>query len=100
LAGFSLKVASGQYLFGDESNLNPPTGAYAVLNAHAHYQVTPRMRIFGLVENVLNARYETFGAFSPVASNTPLIQAPGATNTRSLGPAPPIAAFGGVRVTF
>lgn len=100
LVGFSVKVASGQYLLGDESNLNPMTGSYGVLNIHSSYQVTSQLRVFGLLENVLNSRYETFGTFSPVASNTPLIQAPGATNTRSLGPAPPFAAFVGVKVTF
>ena len=100
LVGFSMKVASGQYLFGDESNLNPPTGAYAVLNIHSSYQITSHIQVFGLLENVLNSRYETYGTFSPVASNTPLIQAPGATDTRSLSPAPPIAVFAGLRVTF
>lgn len=100
LVGFSVRVASGQYLFGDESNLNATTGAYAVLNVHASYQIAERLQLFGLIENVLNARYETFGTFSPVASNTPLIQAPAATNTRSLSPAPPIGVFAGVKVTL
>jgi outer membrane receptor protein involved in Fe transport len=93
-------VASGRYLFGDESNLNPTTGAYAVLNIHSSYQVTDHIQVFGLLENALNSRYETFGSFSPVSSNTPIIQVPGATNTRSLSPAPPISAYGGVRITF
>ena len=100
LVGFSAKVASGQYLFGDETNLNPTTGTYAVLNVHASYQLTERLQVFGLIENALNARYVTFGTFSPVASNTPLIQAPVATNTRSLSPAPPIGIFAGIRVTL
>jgi len=90
----------GQYLFGDESNLNPTTGAYAVVNVHTSYQLTSHVQVFGLVENLLNARYETFGTFSPVASNTPLIQAPAATDTRSLSPGPPIGIFVGVRVTL
>jgi iron complex outermembrane receptor protein len=100
LVGFSLKVASGQYLFGDEANLNPTTSAYGVLNIHSSYQITSNIQVFALLENALNARYETFGTFSPVSDNTPIIQVPGATNTRSLSPAPPIGAFAGVRVTF
>jgi len=100
LVGISMKAASGQYLFGDESNLNSMTGSYAVLNIHSSYQITSQIRVFGLMENVVNSRYETFGTFSPVASNTPLIQAPGATNTRAVGPAPPFAVFVGAKVMF
>ncbi len=100
IVGFSAIVASGKYLVGDEANLTPTTGAYGVLNIHASYRVIKNIQVFALVENVLNSRYATFGTFSPVSSDTPLIQAPGSTNTRSLSLAPPIAAFGGVRVTF
>ena len=99
-AGFSALVASGKYLFGDESNLNPTTGAYAVLNVHTAYHVTQNVELFGLVENVTNARYATFGTFSPVGPSVPIIQAPAATNTRSLSPAPPVSGFAGLRVTF
>ena len=98
--GFSGKVASGQYLFGDESNQNPQTGAYGVVNVHTQYQVTKNFQVFGLVENAFNTRYETYGTFSPVNSNTPILQVPNASNTRSLSPAPPVAGFAGVRVVF
>ena len=100
VVGASVKAASGQYLFGDESNKNAATGAYAVVSLHSSYQITRHLQVFGQVENLLNARYETFGTFSPVTSNTPLIQAPSATDTRSLSPAPPIGVFVGVRVTL
>jgi iron complex outermembrane recepter protein len=51
------------------------------------------------VQNAFNATYYTYGTFSPTTS-VPIIQAPNATNTRSYNIAAPIAAFGGVRVTF
>jgi hypothetical protein len=44
-------------------------------------------------------KYETFGTFSPT-SLLPSAIVPGAAITRSLSPAPPIAAYGGVRVRF
>ena len=100
VVGFSALIASGRFLTGDESNLNPTTSAYGVLNIHSNYQVIEQVQVFALIENVVNSRYATFGTFSPVGSNTPLIQAPGSTNTRSLSLAPPIGVFGGVRVTF
>ena len=97
--GFSALFASGRYLLGDESNLNRTTAAYGALNIHSSYQIGKHIQLFAMVENVLNSRYATFGTFSPV-SRIPLIQVPGAANTRSFGPAPPISAFGGLRITF
>lgn len=98
--GFSGIVSSGRYLSGDEANLTPRTGAYGVLNAHTSYQLTSNLQVFGLVENAFNARYATFGAFAPVNSNTPILQALNASNTRSLSPGAPVAGYGGIRVSF
>jgi iron complex outermembrane receptor protein len=97
--GFNVIVSSGQFLFGDEANLTPRTGGYAVLNLNTEYRITPNIAIFGQVRNVLNAKYETFGTFSDTGG-IPITQVPGATNTRSLSPAAPIAGYGGVRLTF
>jgi outer membrane receptor protein involved in Fe transport len=93
--GLSSVVSSGEVLFGDEANLTPTTGGYVVLNANARYAVMQGVELFGQVQNVLNARYATFGTFSDTAAVLP-----GASVTRSLSPAPPIAAYGGVRLTF
>lgn len=92
-------AASGQYLFGDEANLTQPTGAYFVVGLNTSYQVNKNIQFFGQLENAFNAIYTTYGTFSPTAQ-VPLAQAPGATNPRSYTPASPIAAYGGVRVTF
>ena len=92
-------ASSGRFLQGDAANLNAKTGAYALLNLNTAYQVTKNIQLFGLVQNVTNERYATFGGFSPV-NLVPIVQAPGATNTRSLVPGAPVAGFGGVRVTF
>jgi outer membrane receptor protein involved in Fe transport len=92
-------AASGQFLFGDEANLTPKTPAYLALNLHTSYQLTPHLQLFGLVENVLNTSYYTFATFSPTSS-VPIVQVPGATNTRSYSPAAPIAGTVGIRVTF
>ena len=97
--GMSAIFSSGQILFGDEANLTPDTGGYIVLSANTAYRLTDNIQIFALVRNVMNAKYETFGTFSSSAA-IPIAQAPGATNTRSLSPAAPVAAFAGVRITF
>ncbi|HVC62190.1 MAG TPA: TonB-dependent receptor [Acetobacteraceae bacterium] len=97
--GVSGVASSGQYLFGDEANLTPQTGAYVVLDANTSYQVCRHVQLFALVQNVLNAQYATYGTFSDTSA-IPIPSMPDASVTRSLSPAAPIALYGGVRVTF
>ncbi|MDE2580255.1 MAG: TonB-dependent receptor [Rhodospirillales bacterium] len=92
-------AATGQYLFGDEANLTKRLPGYFRLDLNTSYQVTPRLQVFALLENALDQTYYTYGAFSPTAS-VPIVQAPGASNPRSYSIAAPIAAFGGLRLTF
>jgi iron complex outermembrane recepter protein len=94
-----LIAQSGQYLFGDEANLTPQLPAFVTLNLSTSYQVTPRVQVFGSIDNVTDARYYTYGTFSPTTAVF-LAQAPNATNPRSYSPAAPIGAFAGVRVMF
>jgi iron complex outermembrane recepter protein len=93
----AMRAASGVYLRGDESNLNPKTPGYAVFDLGATYRLSDRCLLFAGVQNLFNAKYATFGAFSPT-SEVPLAEAPGATNPRSLSPAPPLAISIGVNV--
>jgi outer membrane receptor protein involved in Fe transport len=93
-------AASGQYLLGDPSNLNAKTDAYAVLNLGTAYHVTERVELFGLIQNLTDARYASFGAFSPVGQSVPLVEAPGASNPRSLSLGAPLGVFGGFRIAF
>ena len=97
--GATAIAASSAYLFGDEANLTPPLPGYFTLNLSTSYQVTEHVQLFAWAENITNARYYTFGTFSPTSSVF-IAQAPGATNPRSYSPAAPIGGFGGVRVTF
>jgi iron complex outermembrane recepter protein len=97
--GATAILASSAYLFGDEANLTPPLPGYFTMDLTTAYQATPHIQLFAWVQNITNARYYTFGTFSPTTSVF-LVQAPGATNTRSLSLAAPVAGFGGVRVTF
>ncbi|HWA03498.1 MAG TPA: TonB-dependent receptor [Rhizomicrobium sp.] len=91
------RFADGQYLRGDESNLNPRTDPYFVLDLSTRYRLGERIELFATILNLLDARYETFGAFSPTA-DVPNSEAPNATNPRSLSPAPPISAYMGLRL--
>ena len=69
------------------------------MNLSTSYQLTPTVQFFASVENVTDAKYYTYGTFSPTSSVF-LAQAPNATNPRAYSPAAPIGGFGGVRITF
>jgi len=97
--GMTGVAASGQFLFGDEANLTKQLPGYVVLNFNTSYQVTPRIQLYGSVQNVLNTRYYIYGTFSPTSAIT-FVQAPGTTNPRAYNIAAPIGGFGGIRVTF
>ena len=90
---------SSQTLFGDRANLTPRLPGFVTLNLNTQYQLRPNIQLFGLVENVNDAKYYTYGTFSPTTA-IPIAQAPNATNPRSYSLAAPIGGFGGVRVTF
>ncbi|GJE15383.1 TonB-dependent receptor [Methylobacterium marchantiae] len=91
------RVATGKFLVGDESNLNKTTGNYAVIGFNTSYRVSEHFEVYGYVENALNAKYATFGTFSPVGE-VPILALPNASSNRSLAPGAPIAAYGGMRI--
>ncbi len=94
---FGARVASGVYLRGDEANLNPKTSGYVAFDLSSRYRFSDTLEVFSTINNLFDAKYETFGTFSPTG-DVPMAEAPGASNPRSLAPAPPFSIFGGVRV--
>jgi iron complex outermembrane recepter protein len=94
--GGNFIAVSGQYLRGDENNLNPMLPGYWVLNLNTTYQVSKHVEVFGLIQNVTNNRYYTFGTFFET-SEVPFL---GLTDPRTLSPSAPLAAYAGVRAKF
>ncbi len=86
--GADVQVASGQYLFGDEANLESQTDSYAVVNLHGSVRLVGPLMLFGEVRNLFDARYATFGALGDT-EEVELTEAPGASDPRSLGPGAP-----------
>jgi outer membrane receptor protein involved in Fe transport len=97
--GLDGRYADGQWLRGDESNLNPKTRPYFVLDASTRYRVGQQAELFVTIENLFDEKYETFGSFSPTA-DVPIAEAPNATNPRSLSPAQPISVYAGLRLSL
>jgi iron complex outermembrane receptor protein len=106
VVGVSVKFVSDEYYFGDESNQNPPLPSYQVFGLHSTYQATRWLQVFAHIDNLLNARYATYGVYSdPTGIGAPGIPVTGITNgpgvdNRFLSPAYPFAIYGGVRITF
>jgi iron complex outermembrane receptor protein len=94
--GADLVVVGDQYLRGDEANQNPKIPAYWVVNLHAAYDLTENLRIFGLVQNLFDKKYETFGTFFE-PGQVPFL---GLSDPRTLTPASPLGVFAGLRVKF
>ncbi len=92
---------SGQYVYGDEANQNSMLPGYFLLNLNTKYRINDHIQLFALVDNVLNRQYSTYGLYAPVAGlPAPELPSGVVTNQRVESPAPPIAAYGGVRITF
>ena len=104
--GATLTFVGDQPYVGDASNQIAPLPGHTVVGMHTAYQVTAKIRLFAHVDNLLNARYSTYGILSdPTGVGAPGVPANGVTNgpgvdNRFQSPAPPFAVFGGVRVTF
>jgi iron complex outermembrane recepter protein len=97
--GGNLIVASDQYFFGDQSNQNPKLGGYYVVNLHSSYQLTDNVELFGLIENLFDNKYATLGIFGDV-TKTPLPGVANPSDPRFVSVAPPLAAYGGIRIRF
>jgi iron complex outermembrane receptor protein len=103
--GADLNFTGSQYLVHDDTNQSPKVPAYAVLNLHTSYQITPNIEVFGLINNVLNQQYYLGGTFfqtggfaSTTAGVTNLLAS--LTDPRTFVPGMPLAAYAGLKVKF
>jgi iron complex outermembrane receptor protein len=94
-AGVNVIANSSQYLRGDEVNHLAPVPGHVVVNLRVAYQVARPVSVFALVNNLLNARYSTFGVLGDATDVLPLADSP-----RFLGPAPPLAGWLGVELRY
>jgi len=94
--GGDVVAVSGQYLVGDESNLNPLLPGHWVANLHSTYRLSKEIEVFGLVRNVFDRRYYTSGTFF----ETDAIPFLGLSDPRSLSPGAPRAFYAGLRGKF
>jgi iron complex outermembrane receptor protein len=95
--GLNVQAFSSSFYRGDDSNLNRKLPAYYVLNLNTSYQVNKNLEVFGLITNLTNNRYTTFGTFFEpglVAGRYPV------NDPRTTTLAQPLSIYGGVRYVF
>jgi iron complex outermembrane recepter protein len=92
--GASILAVSDQVFFGDEANHNARLSGYATVNMHTSYDVTKNVQVYGIFNNVLDKRYATYGTYFDTTS------VPGFSDPRTVVPAQPLSAYGGVRIRF
>jgi iron complex outermembrane receptor protein len=91
--GVDVIAVSSQYLTGDEANLNAPLPGYWVANLRTSYKLSEHAEAFGLVQNLFDRRYYTFGRFFDTAA-IPFL---GLTDPRTVSPGAPFAVYGGLK---
>jgi len=100
-AGGDLIAVSSQHFFQDDSNLSPPLGGYWRVDLHTSYDITPRVQIFGIVNNLFDRHYAVFGTFfnleagNSAASADPVLGDDFFSNPRTITPPrqwPPVEA--------
>ena len=92
--GGEMVAASGQTIFGNENGALPQLPGYVVFNARTSYQVSKQLQIYGLIQNIFDRKYYTYGTLFETGA-LPNV-APNLTDPRSLGPAMPFAVYAGL----
>lgn len=93
--GADLLYKSGVYLRGDESNQLGKLDDYTTVNVRGNYQLTKRINLFAMVNNLFDEEYSSFGLLGEPD------EVPGFENfenPRFVGVGAPISGFIGVRV--
>ncbi len=105
--GADLVAASNQPFFENEESRDE--GLYALLagytrvDLHTSYDVTDNIQVYGLVKNLFDQKYNLYGTFFEVDEVSDVSVDVGSgplTDPRTVSPAMPFAAYGGVKVKF
>jgi outer membrane cobalamin receptor len=79
---------------GDDGNNLPEVDGYAILNLQARYAPSKHFELWGRIDNVTDADYETAGIRNFNAFSDPIAE------ERFLAPGAPIAGWFGVKARF
>ncbi len=88
---------NGEQVFrGDEANVGPLLSDYFVFNSTAEYKFNKHFSVFGKLDNVFNANYNSFGVYG----NASEVLGNKYNDGRFVSPGAPRAGWVGVRLSF
>jgi iron complex outermembrane recepter protein len=88
---------SGNKVFrGDEANLTSSLSGYWIFNATAEYKITKNFALFGKVDNIFDAKYNTFGVYGQADE----VLGNAFNDGRFVSPGAPAAGWIGVRLSL
>ena len=95
--GVDVRLQSGEYLVGDESNQQPKLPSYATVNLRSAYQINAQFALFGEIQNLFDRDYYTYGSFTELDGLPPNFNL---SNPRTYSPAPGRLYFAGLRASL
>ncbi len=105
--GADLVAASNSPYFPNEvsedEGLNAFLPGYTRVDLHTSYDITDNLQVYGLVKNVFNQKYGLYGTYfeaDEVSEVDEDLGGPGFTDSRTMSPSMPFAAYGGVKYKF
>jgi iron complex outermembrane receptor protein len=87
---------SSQWYVGDDANQNVKLADYWVANLHGSYQLTKELQLYGVVNNLFNRKFATFGTYFDPQSVINAVSNP-PTDHRTVTPAQPLSVYVGLR---
>jgi iron complex outermembrane receptor protein len=87
---------SSQWYVGDDANQNVKLADYWVANLHGSYQLTKELQVYGVINNLFNRKFATFGTYFDPQSVINAVSNP-PTDHRTITPAQPLSVYVGIR---
>jgi outer membrane receptor protein involved in Fe transport len=88
----------------EEDDLNAFLPGYARVDLHTSYDITENIQVYGLVKNLFDRKYGLYGTYFEAdeigVEVDQELGGPGFSDPRTISPAMPFAAYGGVKVKF
>jgi iron complex outermembrane recepter protein len=88
-----------QWYVGDDANQNVKLADYWVANLHGSYQLTKELQIYGVIKNLFNRKFATFGTYFDPGSIVNVLSNP-PTDPRTVTPAQPLSVYAGMRAKW
>jgi iron complex outermembrane recepter protein len=85
-----------QWYVGDDANQNVKLADYWIANLHGSYQLTKELQIYGVINNLFNRKFATFGTYFDPGSIVNVLPNP-PTDPRTITPAQPLSIYVGMR---